>query len=150
MPNVLPLEVAEQFLLKYKEYKKDSTTKFAIIFTDAQVIGMTNTLRCDPLSMTKFYSKVLNIIVKTILNESDDEDGDFKELSMCLIQYTQVMTTFLGNIIGIISMNSEQKTELQHQLDIEEQVKRFSEKYGNKSDDIYKNLDFKLPDLDKL
>lgn len=147
MPNVLPLEVAEQFLLRYREYKEDSTKKFATIFTDDQVIAMTNTLRCNPISMITFYSQVLNIIVKTINKESDN---DLTELSTCLIQYTQVMTTFLGNIIGIISMNQKQKDEMIHQLDIEEQVKRFSKSNINNPEDIYKNLDFKLPDLDKL
>lgn len=154
MPEIHPPEIAKQFLLKYKEWKIDPKNKPLGVFTEKHMTAMTTTLMSNPLSMIPFYAEVLGIVVETTLKESDN---NFEELSTCLIQYTQVMTSFLGNVVGIISMSPEQrKAMLQRQMDVIKQAnnikqdKPFPNQYTSDPDEIFKNLDFKLPDLDNM
>lgn len=126
-------EIAYQFIHKYNEYHANGIT--GAIFTDDQFRAMATSCKSNPQEMVYFFLNVNGLIIDELL---ETPDVDLAYIMRASNVYSNIVISLVLSVVGILAGTG--KPNPMYELN----------DYTTDHDELFGNLDFKLPDWNSL
>lgn len=151
MKVIRPDEIAERFLVQYHKLLEGGVEALEgeKTFTSEQTLALYNGIKHDPTSMVMFLNQVAYLI-KLAMNDKYGEDSS--ETQRAVEQYMVLMFAVLIPAVHTLMKENNILSEMVEHAALSE-LDNFTQSGGSvdaNSEDLFKNLDFQLPDFDNL
>lgn len=151
MKVVQPDELAERFLVQYHKIQEGGVEalKGERTFTPEQTMAIYNSIKMDPTNMVLFLGQV-GYLIRVAMDEKHGENSD--ESRQAVEQFMVVMFSILVPALSTMMQENEVLSHMLEQSALSE-LDNFTKDGGAVDADpteLFKNLDFQLPDFDSL